>query len=141
MINIIDLKDIKARKDAGQKKWGKALLYFLQPYFDDGVPGDALVKWLKKEHDIEIELNELHRIKSYYKTKAKSMPVKASNLASEIKTNIESNFIESTENKIEQNEVYIKKERTQFFQSIEDDTELLRKKEQEKQDLFKDSNI
>jgi hypothetical protein len=108
---------------------------------DDGVPGDALVKWLKKEHDIEIELNELHRIKSYYKTKAKSTPGKGLTVDSEIKANIEPNFFNSSENKIEQNEVYIKKESTPYFQNMDDDSEILRKKEQEKQDLFKDSNI
>jgi len=82
------IEDISKRKSEGKKKWGADLIKFVQPYLDDGLTIEEVIIWLKEQHDIEIDLNEFKRIKSYYKTKAKkNTPITSQNTISTVQQN------------------------------------------------------
>lgn len=65
------IEDISKRKSEGKKKWGADLIKFVQPRLQDGLTIEEVILWLKEQYNIDIDLNEFKRIKSYYKTKAK----------------------------------------------------------------------
>jgi hypothetical protein len=57
------IEDIRFRKNAGKKMWGRDLIHFLLPYFKDRITLEEIVEILHKEHDIQISYRALAHLK------------------------------------------------------------------------------
>lgn len=64
---MIHLDEIKQRKEEGKRKYGKALLNYIEPKIKDGYSYSSIVKWLKEEHDFIITEKKIGQLRYKYK--------------------------------------------------------------------------
>jgi hypothetical protein len=125
------IEDISKRKSEGKKKWGADLIKFVQPYLDDGLTIEEVIIWLKEQHDIEIDLNEFKRIKSYYKTKAKqNTPITSQNTVSTVQQNTQIQPL------VIQNQDVSKTELENLYNDLMGDEDIVEKQKRENEELL-----
>jgi hypothetical protein len=125
------IEDISKRKSEGKKKWGADLIKFVQPYLDDGLTIEEVIIWLKEQHDIEIDLNEFKRIKSYYKTKAKqNTPITSQNIVSTVQQ------INQIQPPVIQNQDVSKTELENLYNDLMGDEDIVEKQKRENEELL-----
>ena len=125
------IEDISKRKSEGKKKWGGDLIKFVQPYLDDGLTIEEVIIWLKEQHDIEIDLNEFKRIKSYYKTKAKqNTPITSQNTVSTVQQ------INQIQPPVIQNQDVSKTELENLYNDLMGDEDIVEKQKRENEELL-----
>jgi hypothetical protein len=63
---MIHLDEIKQLREKGKRKYGKALLYYIEPKINAGYSYLSIVKWLKEEHDIVTTENAIGKLRLKY---------------------------------------------------------------------------
>ncbi|MEA5402958.1 hypothetical protein VB776_08535 [Arcicella sp. DC2W] len=103
---MLTIEEIKQRKAAGKRKWGKSLLLFIKPLFDENIAMDTIVKFLLETYNFVISEDGLYQIKfRYYNAEknAKKMinpKLVIKNNSKSIHSNIEQNQESETAEKI-----------------------------------------